>query len=136
MKEERFSTVYVKTCMLFFLLFGIVGFVSSKELNIETAVVSDSVPTNRACVNLLENQTISSTVSYLGCSSLTVQNVTVSNNGNLILNAPENVTINGAFEVVSGGSLIVNLKPRLIFEFTYDASGNRIMRQVSVASDL
>lgn len=48
------------------------------------------------------NQTVSSSVSVLGCNTLAVQNVTVASNGNLSLSAPAQITINGPFEVKSG----------------------------------
>ena len=44
------------------------------------------------------NQTVSSSVSVLGCNTLAVQNVTVASNGNLSLSAPAQITINGPFE--------------------------------------
>ena len=60
------------------------------------------------------NQTVSSSVSVLGCNTLAVQNVTVASNGNLSLSAPAQ-----------------------IFTYTYDASGNRTTRQFSaMASSL
>ena len=51
------------------------------------------------------NQTVSSSVSVLGCNTLAVQNVTVASNGNLSLSTPAQITINGPFEVKSGGVL-------------------------------
>ena len=61
------------------------------------------------------NQTVSSSVSVLGCNTLAVQNVTVASNGNLSLSAPA----------------------QMIFTYTYDASGNRTTRQFSaMASSL
>ena len=63
--------------------------------------------TTRACVNTYTNQTVSSTVTVEGCNTLTVQNVTVSNGGNLMLIAPVEVNINGAFDVAIGGELNV-----------------------------
>ena len=80
------------------------------------------------------NQTVSSSVSVLGCNTLAVQNVTVASNGNLSLSAPAQITINGPFEVKSGG--ILNIR-QMIFTYTYDASGNRTTRQFSaMASSL
>ena len=57
----------------------------------------------RSCVSTYTNQTVSSSVSVLGCNTLAVQNVTVASNGNLSLSAPAQITINGPFEVKSGG---------------------------------
>ena len=81
------------------------------------------------------NQTVSSSVSVLGCNTLAVQNVTVASNGNLSLSAPAQITINGPFEVKSGGILNIRQSQQMIF--TYDASGNRTTRQFSaMASSL
>ena len=83
------------------------------------------------------NQTVSSSVSVLGCNTLAVQNVTVASNGNLSLSAPAQITINGPFEVKSGGILNIRQSQQMIFTHTYDASGNRTTRQFSaMASSL
>ena len=83
------------------------------------------------------NQTVSSSVSVLGCNTLAVQNVTVASNGNLSLSAPAQITINGPFEVKSGGILNIRQSQHMIFTYTYDASGNRTTRQFSaMASSL
>ena len=67
------------------------------------------------------NQTVSSSVSVLGCNTLAVQNVTVASNGNLSLSAPAQITINGPFEVKSGGILNIRQSQQMIFTYTYDA---------------
>ena len=83
------------------------------------------------------NQTVSSSVSVLGCNTLAVQNVTVASNGNLSLSAPAQITINGPFEVKSGGILNIRQSQQMKFTYTYDASGNRTTRQFSaMASSL
>ena len=83
------------------------------------------------------NQTVSSSVSVLGCNTLAVQNVTVASNGNLSLSAPAQITINGPFEVKSCGILNIRQSQQMIFTYTYDASGNRTTRQFSaMASSL
>ena len=83
------------------------------------------------------NQTVSSSVSVLGCNTLAVQNVTVASNGNLSLSAPAQITINGPFEVKSGGILNIRQSQQMIVTYTYDASGNRTTRQFSaMASSL
>ena len=83
------------------------------------------------------NQTVSSSVSVLGCNTLAVQNVTVASNGNLSLSAPAQITINGPFEVKSSGILNIRQSQQMIFTYTYDASGNRTTRQFSaMASSL
>ena len=79
----------------------------------------------RSCVSTYTNQTVSSSVSVLGC------------NGNLSLSAPAQITINGPFEVKSGGILNIRQSQQMIFTYTYDASGNRTTRQFSaMASSL
>ena len=80
----------------------------------------------RSCVSTYTNQTVSSSVSVLGCNTLAVQNVTVASNGNLSLSAPAQITINGPFEVKSGGILNIRQSQQMIFTYTYDASGNSI----------
>ena len=70
-------------------------------------------------------------------NTLAVQNVTVASNGNLSLSAPAQITINGPFEVKSGGILNIRQSQQMIFTYTYDASGNRTTRQFSaMASSL
>ena len=69
--------------------------------------IGDSAQT-RSCVTTFTNQTVSSYLVVTGCSTLTVQTVTVANSGNLVLSAPGVITINGAFEVALGGQLNVN----------------------------
>ena len=87
-----------------------------------------SVAYASSCVNLYENKTVASVVSVLGCDTLAV-----TKSGNLTLIAPGYVTLNGLFETNLGGTLNIKVEPtRLIFEFFYDESGNRIMRQVNV----
>ena len=84
----------------------------------------------RSCVSTYTNQTVSSSVSVLGCNTLAVQNVTVASNGNLSLSAPAQITINGPFENIRQSQ-------QMIFTYTYDASGNRTTRQFSaMASSL
>lgn len=151
MKREYISAAYIKVCMLWFLLFGFVDSISSSEFQtgekrIEenlNYVVSDSiildqqidslsVSTLEGCVNLYENQTVSSVVLVQGCNTLTVKNVIVSGNGDLTLSAPDAVLINGPFEVKIGGLLkIKNDLTQWSFDYIYDNAGNRIRRTAS-----
>ena len=118
MKERNvFFTCIVLTCLF--------SPLSSQEVD------------TRSCVSTYTNQTVSSSVSVLGCNTLAVQNVTVASNGNLSLSAPAQITINGPFEVKSGGILNIRQSQQMIFTYTYDASGNRTTRQFSaMASSL
>ena len=88
----------------------------------------------KSCVSTFTNQTISSLISVIGCSTLTVQNITVTNTGALFLIAPSDVTINGAFDVLLGGALNVQCEAAPIqsgsYTYTYDAAGNRISRNM------
>jgi len=59
------------------------------------------------CVNDFLNTTITANTTVAGCSNLNVQNVTVTNNSLLQLNAPGDIVINGPFEVQAGSSLQV-----------------------------
>lgn len=151
MKRKNMFMAYIKICMLPFLLFGFVDFISSKgfqngeELSGNSSqIISDSLRTEQhsdsisvfaigACVNTFENRTVSSTISVQGCNTLTVRNVTVTNNGDLTLSAPENITLNGPFVGELGSVLNIKIgQSQLMYEFFYDDSGNRIMRQVSI----
>ena len=85
----------------------------------------------RSCVNTYTGQTVTSYEVVTGCSTLTVQNVTVTSSGDLYLLAPGEITINSDFDVVLGGQLNTDSAPpppANTFEYTYDASGNRISR--------
>ena len=97
---------------------------------IEQPVDTTQVYSARYCVNAFKDQTVSSLQSVEGCDSLIVQNVTVSSTGDLKLSALESVTIYGLFEVAQGGVLNINRKESLVFEFTYDAAGNRTLREI------
>ncbi|GHT89045.1 hypothetical protein FACS189474_5320 [Bacteroidia bacterium] len=54
------------------------------------------------------NQTVSSNRTPYSCHNLEVQNVTVTNNAKLTLNAPNRVIINGPFKINSGSQLKIN----------------------------
>lgn len=95
-----------------------------------SSLLSQGVDT-RSCMNTFTNQTVSSGMSILGCTTLAIQNVTVASSGNLSLSAPAEVTINGPFEVKSGGVLNMQLSQQIIFNYIYDASGNRTTRRFS-----
>lgn len=59
-----------------------------------SSLLSQGVDT-RSCMNTFTNQTVSSGMSILGCTTLAIQNVTVASSGNSSLSAPAEVTING-----------------------------------------
>ena len=144
------SSICLKLCISFFLLGGVSDFVFSKEDNkgekttdnILLQAVADSVRNTQSlhssvvkngCVSVFKDKSVSSVTSILGCDSLFVQNVTITNGGNLTLSAPGNVTLNGPFVGELGSTLNIKAEDlQYVFEFFYDASGNRKMRQVSV----
>ena len=119
------KNIFINACFLLFLLFCFSNSIEAVEPEDTTRVYSA-----RSCVSVFENQTVSSSRTIAGCDSLIVRGVTVSDVGNLTLTAPDYVVLYGAFEVVQGGILSINEKEEpLIFEFSYDAAGNRILRQ-------
>lgn len=119
------KNIFINICFLLSLLFCFSNSVRATEPVDTTRVYSV-----RSCVSVFENQTVSSSRSIAGCDSLVVRDVTVSNVGNLTLAAPDYVVIWGAFEVVQGGILSINEKEEpVVFKFSYDAAGNRILRQ-------
>lgn len=137
---------HIRIYMFLAILSCITNFVFSKELKDikrdlneeQYQAISDSVRFDdfsaikaSSCVSVYENQTVSTSVSVLGCTTLTVQKVTVTNNGNLTLSAPDKILINGVFEIQQGGSLLVGNPKNVVVQFIYDAAGNRISRQIS-----
>jgi hypothetical protein len=60
-----------------------------------------------SCVNDFTNQLVTVNTTVIGCNNLNVQDVTVSNNAKLVLDAPGAVIINGLFEVQAGAALDV-----------------------------
>jgi hypothetical protein len=81
------------------------GFGSQPGNIIRNSVINASCLTT--CVSSYTNQTVTTNTTVTGCSGLTVQNVTVSNNANLTLTTPDSVIINGPFEVILGSTLNV-----------------------------
>ena len=59
------------------------------------------------CVNDYTSQTVTTNTTINGCTNLNVQNVTVTNNALLKLDAPGDIVITGPFEVQAGSSLQV-----------------------------
>ena len=119
------KNIFINACFLLFLLFCISHLAEGVQPADTTRVYSA-----RSCVSIFENQTISSSRSITGCDSLIVRDVTVVDAGNLTLTAPDYVVLYGAFEVVQGGTLNINEgEEPLIFEFSYDAAGNRFLRR-------
>jgi subtilisin family serine protease len=60
------------------------------------AAVQCATPANFA------NQTVTSNTTVNGCSSVNIQNVTITNNAKLTVNMPAGLSINGTFDVQSG----------------------------------
>lgn len=83
-----------------------------KKLQLQAEAYEDSITAAielRACVNTFTNQTVSAYMFVEGCNTLVVQGITVTGSGDLHVSAPGEITINGAFDVNSGGTLNVNL---------------------------
>ena len=150
MKRKDMFMAYIKICMLPFGLFGIVNTISSNDfkngeelsdnsvqiisdsLKIEQDSDSISVFATGSCVNTFENRIVSSMVSVQGCNTLTVQNVTITNNGDLTLFAPDAILINDPFEAQLGG--VLNMKNELTqwsISYEYENAGNRIKRSAN-----
>lgn len=135
MKQKDISSICLKLCISSLLLFGISDSVFSKENNKERKTpnnnlyqaVADSVKeiksnnspiVTASCVNIFKDQTVSSAMTVLGCDSLVVQNVTITNGGDLTLSAPENIILNGPFVGELGS--ILNIKAgdlQYVFDF-------------------
>lgn len=136
-----------------FLLFGVVNNLSAQETDVtakETEenvyklvsnstdftltgqdVVNSSLRAAAGCVSTYSNWTaVSSPTTVVGCTTLTVSNITVTSTGNLTLKAPTSVLINPTFLVPSGGYLYVGIEEakRQRIRYDYDNSGNRIVR--------
>ena len=132
--------VYLKTCILLIHLSVISGHLSSQitetiigELADSTIYTTESqeitlfeqlediiggIVQTRSCVSTFTNQTISSFMVVNGCNTLDVQDVTVSNGGDLYLLAPGDITINGVFDVTLGGQLNVHIALPCVNSFT------------------
>jgi hypothetical protein len=60
---------------------------------------------SEACTtNYVQNRTITANETVTDCS-IEVKNVTIQNNSNVVLDAPEDVIINGEFEIKLGSTL-------------------------------
>lgn len=123
------TNLFKAVCLL--LLFCVTTPVFSQENESGTKqtdnITSQAVQAS-TCVNTFTNQTVSSQMSVVGCSALSVQNVTVTNKGDLYLYVPNGVTINNSFTVQTGGVFNIGTESpkQTVFTFDYDASGNRI----------
>lgn len=149
MERDNMFRACIRICIAFNFLCGFVVSTSSKsfetgeETRRKSNQISDSVRyehhsdslsvfATNSCVNTFENQTVSSKLSVQGCNTLSLQNVTITSNGDLTLSAPDAISINGAFEVNPGGML--NIKTELTqwsFDYGYDNAGNRIRRSAN-----
>lgn len=130
----------MKSFILILFLLGIIQLLPAQEIDTMKRESTDSTFVSaqpRGCVDVFENQTVSSSMVVMGCSILNIQNVTVSNTGNLILSAPQEVIINDIFEVQLGGVLSINEEQvQFKFHYDYDAAGNRITRRFSTTSSV
>jgi len=58
-----------------------------------------------------------------------LNNIVVTNDGNLRITSMSCITIERSFEVMLGGSLIIDIQEPSNIIFTYDSSGNRTKRK-------
>lgn len=128
----------MKSLFLILLSFSIIQFVPAQETDTIKRESTNRTFTSvqpRGCINVFENKTVSSSMAVTGCSTLNIQNVTVTNTGNLTLFAPQEVIINSLFEVQLGGVLSINEEQvQFNFHYDYDAAGNRTTRRFSTTS--
>jgi len=77
------------------------------------------------------DQTVTTEVSVVSSGRLTSKNVTVTSTGKLSMKASGGVDITGPFEVMLGGTLDVNGADKVAvkIKYSYDASGNRILKE-------
>ena len=61
--------------------------------------------------------------------SLPIQNIVVTNKGDLHIISSNSVAIEGLFEVMLGGTLTIGIQKPDSVVFIYDKSGNRIARK-------
>lgn len=80
-------------------------------------------------IDSYQDHIVSNIVSLQGHATLDIQNVTVSQTGFLKATAPENIVVTGPFEVQLGGKLELNGGRQWMILYTYDNSGNRIIRK-------
>ena len=80
-------------------------------------------------IDSYQNHVVNDTVSLQGRTTLNMQNVTVSQTGFLKATAPEGIVITSPFEVQLGGELELNGGRQWMIRYSYDNSGNRIIRK-------
>src|SRR5574344_456981 len=100
--------------------------------------ISDSISQKSKALRVVQvstdsytNQTVTTDVSITGSTVLTSNNVTVTSTGHLSMKAPNGVYITGPFDVVLGGTLDVSGADKVAvkIKYSYDASGNRILKE-------
>lgn len=80
-------------------------------------------------VDTYQNQIVNTTVSVQGRTLLTTHDVNVTSTGHLKMSAPDGIVATGPFTVDHGGTLELDGGRQYYIIFTYDASGNRILRR-------
>ena len=131
---------YLKMCMLLIYLSALSGYLAAQITGTTLNESADSIINRtgsppraviieqfddlgspvqtRSCINTYSNQTVSTFLVINGCSTLVVQDVNVTNDGDLYLLAPGEITINGEFDVILGGQLNVHIQPPCVNAFT------------------
>ena len=80
-------------------------------------------------IDTLQDQVIDSVVFVQSGGQLTVNNVTVTPAGKLTAMGRSGVVLNGPFEVQLGGRLELKVRLQHTVRYSYDASGNRVLRR-------
>lgn len=70
-----------------------------------------------------------STTTTITASSLPINNIVVTDSGNLRITSMTGVVIEGPFKVMLGGTLKIDIQEPTNIVFTYDNSGNRTARK-------
>lgn len=86
------------------------------------------VPTDT--LNSVSGKTVTAPVKVYGSRSVQVDSTTVTKSGNLRVSAEEAILVISGTEVELGGELQLNGALQYLVRFTYDASGNRIRREL------
>lgn len=86
------------------------------------------VPTDT--LNSLSGKTVSMPVRVYGNRSVQMDSTTITKSGDLRVSAEEAILVISGTEVELGGELQLNGALQYLVRFTYDASGNRIRREL------
>ena len=112
MKMNKYSLL---RCVLMTLLFY-----SASQA--EAVLPNDSVDT-------YANHTVTDSVYVQGRSTLTISDVSVTSGGHLVASSPDGIIVTGGLTVNFGGKLSLYERRLKCVFYTYDASGNIVIRK-------